>query len=105
MLNAHLDVVPAEARRWTHPPFAGVVADGAVWGRGAIDMKHMAAMSLVVVRLLAASGAPLRRDVVFAGVADEEDGCAAGSAWLVAEHPDTVRAGYALGEVGGFPVY
>lgn len=101
LLNAHLDVVPADAERWTHPPFAAEVADGQVWGRGAVDMKHMAAMSLSVLRLLARSGAALRRDVLFAGVADEEDGCALGSAWLVEHHPELVRAGYALGEVGG----
>ena len=102
LLTAHLDVVPAEADRWTHPPFAAEIADGHVWGRGAIDMKNMAAMSLAVVGMLARCGAPLRRDVLFAGVADEEDGCAHGSAWLVERHPDKVRAGYALGEVGGF---
>jgi acetylornithine deacetylase/succinyl-diaminopimelate desuccinylase-like protein len=105
LLTAHLDVVPAEADRWTHPPFAGEVADGWIWGRGAVDMKHMAAMSLQAVRLLAASGARLRRDVIVALVADEEDGCAHGSAFLVAEHPDLVRAGFALGEVGGFTLH
>jgi acetylornithine deacetylase/succinyl-diaminopimelate desuccinylase-like protein len=105
MLSAHLDVVPADADRWTHPPFGGEVHDGWIWGRGAVDMKHMAAMSLVAVRLLAASGARLRRDVVVALVADEEDGCAYGSQWLVAEHPDEVRAGFALGEVGGFTLH
>jgi acetylornithine deacetylase/succinyl-diaminopimelate desuccinylase-like protein len=105
MLSAHLDVVPAEPERWTHPPFAAEVHDGWVWGRGAVDMKHMAAMSLVAVRLLAASGRPLRRDVIVSAVADEEDGCAHGSAFLVAEHPDEVRAGYVLGEVGGFTLH
>jgi acetylornithine deacetylase/succinyl-diaminopimelate desuccinylase-like protein len=105
MLSAHLDVVPAEADRWTHPPFAGEVHDGWIWGRGAVDMKHMAAMSLVVVRLLAESGLPLRRDVILSAVADEEDGCAHGSAYLVDEHPDAVRAGFVLGEVGGFTLH
>jgi acetylornithine deacetylase/succinyl-diaminopimelate desuccinylase-like protein len=102
LLSAHLDVVPAEEQRWRHPPFGGEIHDGFVWGRGAIDMKHMAAMSAVVLRLLARIGAPLRRDVAFAAVADEEAGCTLGSAWLVDNHPDEVRAGYVLGEVGGF---
>lgn len=101
LLASHLDVVPA-GPGWTHPPFAGEVHDGMVWGRGAIDMKHMAAMSATVLRLLAAQGVPLRRDVVLAAVADEEAGCHAGSAWLVDHHPEEVRAEYALGEVGGF---
>jgi acetylornithine deacetylase/succinyl-diaminopimelate desuccinylase-like protein len=105
LLNGHVDVVAAEADRWRHPPFAGEVHDGAVWGRGAVDMKHMVAMSVVVVGLLARLGAPLRRDLVLAAVADEEAGCAAGSAWLVDHHPDKVRAEYALGEVGGATIY
>src|SRR5947209_4961520 len=53
LLNAHLDVVPAELESWTHPPFAAEIHDGWVWGRGAVDMKHMAAMSLAVLRRLA----------------------------------------------------
>jgi acetylornithine deacetylase/succinyl-diaminopimelate desuccinylase-like protein len=105
LLNGHVDVVGAEADRWRHPPFAGEVHDGAVWGRGAVDMKHMVAMGTVVVGLLARLGVPLRRDLVLAAVADEEAGCAAGSAWLVEHHPDKVRAEYALGEVGGATLY
>jgi acetylornithine deacetylase/succinyl-diaminopimelate desuccinylase-like protein len=102
LLNAHLDVVPADPAAWTHPPFAGEIADGHIWGRGTVDMKNMATMSLATFKLLAEAGGPRRRDVIFAGVADEEAGCANGSAWMVAEHPEKVRAGFALGEVGGF---
>lgn len=105
LLNAHLDVVPAEAEHWMHPPFAGEVHDGWIWGRGAVDMKNMAAMSLTAVRMLAESGVRLRRDVILAFVADEEDGCAHGSKFLVEQHPDEVRAGFALGEVGGFTLH
>src|SRR4029453_4990874 len=92
---------PPEAGAGGPPPFAGEVHDGAVWGRGAVDMKHMVAMSVAVVGLLARLGVPLRRDLKLAAVADEEAGWAAGSAWLVAHHPDKVRAGHAIGEVGG----
>jgi acetylornithine deacetylase/succinyl-diaminopimelate desuccinylase-like protein len=105
LLNGHLDVVAAEAGRWRHPPFAGEVHDGALWGRGAVDMKHMVAMSVAVVGLLARLGVPLRRELKLAAVADEEAGCAAGSQWLVEHHPDKVRAGHALGEVGGATFY
>jgi acetylornithine deacetylase/succinyl-diaminopimelate desuccinylase-like protein len=105
LLNGHLDVVAAEADRWRHPPFAGEVHDGMLWGRGAIDMKQMVAMSVVVVGLLARLGVPLRRELKLAAVADEENGCAAGSAYLVDHHPDRVRAGHALGEVGGATHY
>ncbi|MPZ71630.1 MAG: M20/M25/M40 family metallo-hydrolase [Nitriliruptorales bacterium] len=102
LLNAHLDVVPAEPHAWTYQPFAAQIADGYVWGRGTVDMKNMAAMSLAVFRMLADAGGPRRRDVIFVGVADEEAGCTNGSAWMVAEHAEKVRAGFALGEVGGF---
>ena len=105
LLNGHLDVVAAEADRWRHPPFAGEVHDGVIWGRGTVDMKQMVAMSVAVVGLLARLGVPLRRDLKLAAVADEEAGCAAGSAWLVDHHPDKVRAGHALGEVGGATFY
>jgi len=64
-------------------------------------MKNMVAMSAAALALLARLEMPLRRDVIFAAVADEEAGCALGSAWLVANHPDKVRAEYALGEGGG----
>jgi acetylornithine deacetylase/succinyl-diaminopimelate desuccinylase-like protein len=105
LLNGHVDVVAAEADRWRHPPFAGEIHDGALWGRGAVDMKQMVAMSVAVVGLLARLGVPLRRELKLAAVADEEAGCAAGSAWLVDHHPDAVRAGHALGEVGGATLY
>jgi hypothetical protein len=55
MLSAHLDVVPA-LEGWEHPPFAAEVHDGYVWGRGAVDMKHMAAMRLVVFLELRRAG-------------------------------------------------
>jgi acetylornithine deacetylase/succinyl-diaminopimelate desuccinylase-like protein len=104
LLNAHLDVVEADETRWKHDPFKADVEDGYVWGRGAIDMKHMAAMSACVMGLLAreAAGKRLDRDVIFAAVADEEAGCAKGSMFLVNEHPDAIRAEYMLGEIGAF---
>ena len=102
LLNAHLDVVEADASRWRHPPFSGEIHGGYLWGRGAIDMKHMAAMSACVLALLARRGAPLARDVILAAVADEEAACNQGSLFLVDEHPDEVRAEYMLGEIGAF---
>ena len=104
LLCAHLDVVPAEPESWTHPPFGGEIHDGYLWGRGAIDMKHMAVMSALVVARLKQEGVTLERDLIFAGVADEEAGCDHGSRWLVDHHPELVRAEFALGEAGGFSV-
>jgi acetylornithine deacetylase/succinyl-diaminopimelate desuccinylase-like protein len=105
LLNAHLDVVPAEPARWSQAPFGADIHDGYIYGRGAVDMKNMAAMSAMVLKLLAESGAPLERDVIFAAVADEETGCDKGSTWLVDHHPDEVRAEYGLGEIGAFSMY
>lgn len=105
LLTAHLDVVEVEPDKWTHPPFGGEIHDGCLWGRGAIDMKNMAAMSVALITRLAREGVRLERDLIFAGVADEEAGCRQGSLWLVEHHPDLVRAEYAIGEGGGFNVH
>ena len=105
LLCAHTDVVPAEADKWTHGPFSGAIADGYLWGRGAIDMKQMAVMSMLTLLRLKREGVRLERDVIFAGVADEEAGCDYGSKFLVDNHPDLVRAEYALGEAGAFTIY
>jgi acetylornithine deacetylase/succinyl-diaminopimelate desuccinylase-like protein len=102
LLNGHLDVVEADAPSWTHPPFSGDRADGCIWGRGAVDMKNMVAMSACVIALLARRGQKLSRDLIFAAVADEETGSSKGAHFLVSQHPELVRAEYALGELGGF---
>ncbi|HEX9295132.1 MAG TPA: M20/M25/M40 family metallo-hydrolase [Polyangiaceae bacterium] len=102
LLNAHLDVVEADASSWAHPPFSAATADGCIWGRGAVDMKNMVAMCACVMAMLARSRPSLARDIIFAAVADEETGSSKGAHFLVAEHPELVRAEYALGEVGAF---
>jgi acetylornithine deacetylase/succinyl-diaminopimelate desuccinylase-like protein len=105
LLSAHLDVVEASPARWRHAPFSGAEADGCLWGRGAIDMKHMAAMCTAIMRQLAREGRELERDVIFAAVADEEAGCDLGSRFLVEQHPELVRAEFAIGEVGGYSLH
>jgi acetylornithine deacetylase/succinyl-diaminopimelate desuccinylase-like protein len=105
LLAAHTDVVPVERSMWKHEPFGGEIHDGYLWGRGAIDMKQMAVMSALVVTKLKREKVRLDRDVIFAGVADEEAGCELGSKFLVDNHPDLVRAEYALGEAGAFTVH
>jgi acetylornithine deacetylase/succinyl-diaminopimelate desuccinylase-like protein len=102
LLTAHLDVVEADPSTWRRPPFSGDIAEGCLWGRGAVDMKNMAAMCVATMARLAREKTPLSRDIIFAGVADEEAGCDEGSAWLCREHTDLVKAEYALGEGGGF---
>ena len=104
LLTAHLDVVEADPSAWEHPPFCGEVHEGCLWGRGAIDMKHMAAMSVAILARLAREGVKPKRDLIFAGVADEEAGCRYGSLWLCQNHADLVRSEFAIGECGGFNI-
>ncbi len=106
LLASHLDVVPADPATWSHPPFGGEVAQGYIWGRGAVDMKNMTAMELAFLSTLHRHHAGKARcDVILAAVADEEEGCELGSLWLARHHPQRVRAQYAFGEVGGFTVH
>ncbi len=105
LVHGHLDVVPADPSRWTHPPFEAVEADGCLWGRGAIDMKNLVAQAVAIVCGLKRAGIQPARDIIVAAVADEEAGCEHGSRFLVEHHPDKVRAEYALGEGGGFSVH
>jgi acetylornithine deacetylase/succinyl-diaminopimelate desuccinylase-like protein len=103
LIHGHLDVVPARAPDWKHDPFAGEIADGCIWGRGAIDMKDMDAMMLAVVRQRQREGRPPARDVVLTFTADEEAGGTWGARWLVDHHPDLFEGvTEAVGEVGGF---
>lgn len=100
MLFGHVDVVPAEADKWQRDPFGGELVDGVIWGRGATDMKHMVVMNLIAFMQLAREKAPLKRDVIFMANADEEVGGLMGAGWMVKEHPDLIRAEYALTEGG-----
>ena len=105
VLHGHLDVVPAVASDWTHPPFAAEVSNGFIWGRGAVDMKDMDAMILAVVRHWARTGVRPRRDIIVIFFPDEEAGSRHGSHWLVDNRPDLFEgATQAVGEVGGFSV-
>jgi acetylornithine deacetylase/succinyl-diaminopimelate desuccinylase-like protein len=110
VLLSHVDVVPVDAEAWARDPFGGELVDGAVWGRGAVDMKDMVAMELGVMLALARSGVPLRRDVVFAALADEEAGGTHGALHWVRERPDLFADGAgrpaaaALNEVGGYSI-
>ncbi len=105
LLSSHLDVVPVEEKKWKYPPFEARIEEGYVWGRGAIDMKQMAVYSLMTFLLIKRLGLKLKRDLIWAAVADEEVGCDLGSKFLVEQHPDLIRAEYALNEVGGFTVH
>ncbi|MBL7488917.1 M20/M25/M40 family metallo-hydrolase [Frankia sp. AgB1.9] len=105
LVHGHLDVVPADASEWTVHPFSGEVTDGYVWGRGAVDMKGMVAMTLAVARRFRREGVVPPRDLVFAFLADEEAGGILGARWLVEHRPDLFEGvTEAIGEVGGFSI-
>jgi acetylornithine deacetylase/succinyl-diaminopimelate desuccinylase-like protein len=105
LIHGHLDVVPANANDWKQNPFGGEIADGCVWGRGAIDMKDMDAIMLAVVRQRLQEGRKPARDVVLAFTADEEAGGNAGARFLIENHRDLFEGvTEAIGEVGGFSV-
>ena len=103
LVHGHLDVVPADAADWSTHPFSGDIADGVVWGRGAVDMKDMDAMMLATIRQRMREGRRPPRDVVIAFLADEEAGGTWGAQWLVDNHPRLFEGvTEAIGEVGGF---
>jgi len=115
LLMAHMDVVGVARDAWTTNPFGGDVIDGYVYGRGAIDDKGMLAVNLMTLmllrRLLSEGRHELTRDVVFVATSDEEAGGTIGTEWLIEQHPELIRAEFALNEggrvrvVNGKPLY
>jgi len=103
LIHGHLDVVPADAADWQVDPFAGEIKDGMLWGRGAVDMKDMVAMTLALARDYMRSGRKPPRDVVIAFVADEEAGGTKGAKFLTQQHAGLFEGcTEAISEVGGF---
>ena len=101
LLYGHVDVVTTAGQRWTHEPFAGDLADGMVWGRGALDMKGGVAM-LIHALVRAREEGPPPGDLVLAVLSDEENGGAFGAAFLCEEHRERFAGvRHALGEFGG----
>ena len=103
LLYGHVDVVTTENQNWQHPPFAAEIADGFIWGRGALDMKSGVAMFLAAILKARAEGVELPGDVIFCALADEENSGSFGARFLVEEYPELFKeVRYALGEFGGF---
>ncbi len=105
LLN-HLDVVPASKEDgWQVDPFAGVIRDGYVYGRGAVDCKGVGVVEFLAMALLKRSGRVLKRDVVFLGTADEEVGGKWGAGWFVENHFNLIAdAEFLLNEGGGIRI-
>jgi acetylornithine deacetylase/succinyl-diaminopimelate desuccinylase-like protein len=101
LLLGHADVVPAMAKDWSVPPFEGVLKDGFIWGRGAVDCKCTVATETLIVLELKRRGVRLKRDVILCVEADEECSGNYGMGWLAKNHLDKVNAEYCINEGGG----
>ena len=99
LLAAHADVVGVEREKWTVDPFAGVIQDGYVFGRGAIDFKGGLAVFAQAAMMLAKNKIKLKRDVIFLSEADEEGG-RYNTAWLAEKHWDKMDCEFSLNEGG-----
>ncbi|MBL0172184.1 MAG: M20/M25/M40 family metallo-hydrolase [Gemmatimonadaceae bacterium] len=99
LLAAHADVVGVEREKWSMDPFAGVIKDGHVYGRGAIDFKGGMAVFAMAALRLAETKVPLARDVIFMAEADEE-GAPMNTSWLARDHWASMDAEFALNEGG-----
>src|SRR5690606_27959134 len=105
VVHGHTDVVPADPANWSVDPFAGVIRDGMLWGRGAVDMKDMDAMIITALHDIVEAGRQPSRDLVIAFFADEENGGVFGSHYLVNNRPELFAgATEAISEVGGYSV-
>jgi len=106
MLYGHVDVVPTTKQAWTYPPFEAKIADGFIWGRGALDMKCGIAMMLAAVLRAKAEGLTPAGDVLLVILCDEEAGGEYGAKYLVENHSEQFAGiRYAIGEFGGYTAH
>ena len=105
MFMSHTDVVPVEEEeKWRFPPFSATIADGRIYGRGASDCKGLLTAQLYAMRLLVRNGIQLEDSLIFCSGADEEHGGRYGFGWLAENHPEKIRAPFAVNEGGGTPI-
>ena len=101
----HTDVVPVDEKHWTHPPFAGQISEGSIWGRGSVDMLHLTAAMAVVTRRLAEEvsrgGARPAGTLTFVAAADEEARGGLGVPWIGEHRADAFPWDAQLSEMGG----
>jgi acetylornithine deacetylase/succinyl-diaminopimelate desuccinylase-like protein len=103
LFYGHTDVVTTAGQTWTHPPFAADIADGCIWGRGALDMKSGIAMMVSALLRAKTEALDLPGDILLAVICDEEVDGEYGAKWLVEQHADQFAGvRYAIGEGGGF---
>ncbi len=106
LVYAHIDVATTQNQTWKYPPFEAQIAEECIWGRGALDDKNGAAMSICAFLRMKEEGWVPPGDVILTIVCDEELGGEYGSGYLIDSHPDLFTGvRYAIGEVGGFAFY
>ena len=101
LLLNHLDVVPVDRKAWQLDPFAAIIRDGDIWGRGTMDMKGIGAQHMMALVALKEAGITPARDIVMLSTADEENDGTWGIRWMVANQFREIDAEYVLDE-GGF---
>lgn len=105
LLYGHVDVVSTANQDWKHPPFSGAIAEGMIWGRGALDMKGGVAMMTSAFLRAKAEQLDMPGDVILCILSDEEAGGDKGARFMVENHADVFTGvKYAIGEFGGFPM-
>lgn len=105
LLSGHVDVVPVEREHWSHDPFGGEIDEGYIWGRGTLDMKGFVSMYLETFLQAFRQGIPLKRDLIFAAISDEENGFNYGSKFLASQHAELIDAEYGLTEGGAMTIH
>ncbi len=103
LLLNHMDVVPAEKKNWEVDPFAAIIKNGYVYGRGTLDNKSMGIVEMMVLLILKREKISLKRDILFFGAADEETGGKWGVEWAMENIPSLKEPEYALNE-GGYVI-
>jgi acetylornithine deacetylase/succinyl-diaminopimelate desuccinylase-like protein len=100
LLLNHIDVVPVDPKQWSVDPFAAVLKDGWIWGRGALDMKGIAVQQITALIAMKQAGIQPQRDILLFASADEETGGHRGIQWMLANHPKEIDAEFILDEGG-----
>jgi len=103
LLLNHMDVVPAEKEGWEVDPFAGIIKDGYLYGRGTLDNKSMGIVEMMALLIMKRESFPLKRDILFFAAADEETGGRWGIQWAMENIPLLRESEYALNE-GGYVI-
>jgi acetylornithine deacetylase/succinyl-diaminopimelate desuccinylase-like protein len=103
LLLNHMDVVPVEKERWTVDPFRGIIQDGYLYGRGALDDKSMGIIEMMALLILKREKVPLERDILFFAAADEEAGGKWGIQWAIENVSSLKKSEFALNE-GGYVI-